>query len=106
MTLLSFILTAILGAGLTGTFLFLLGRLVQQRAQVLELRQTNVTLFGDNQRLQNAYNYLNEQVKKIQSGPVAAALSFDQVNRIAEVVSAKIDMRSIGGKEIKKKDVN
>lgn len=106
MTPLSFVLTAILGAGLTGTFLFLRGRLHQQRAQVLELRQTNVALFKENQEVLKAYAYLQEQVKKVQSGPVAAALGYDQINRIAEVVSAKIEGLSMGGKEIKKKDVN
>jgi len=94
MTLLSFVIAAILSSATTALVFYLLGRLIQQRKQVLELRQTNVTVFQDNQRLQQAYAYLQEQVKKIQSGPVAAALSFEQVNQIAEVVSAKIDLHS------------
>jgi hypothetical protein len=101
--MISLVLAAILGAADFGLILFLFGRLSQQRAQVLDMRKTNVELFQKNQNLASAYNYLQAQVEKIQSGPVAATISFDQIKQIAEVVSATIDFKTINGTDINKK---
>src|ERR1700744_3356159 len=100
------IIGSVLGAAVMGTILFLLGQNNQQRKQVLEMRGTNVKLFTDLQETNNAYEYLKQQVQKIQSGPVSAVISFEQVNQIAELVSAKLDFTALRGTEITKKSVN
>ena len=103
---LAIVAATILGGGVTWGYLFLLGRFYQQRKQVLELRQTNVALFDENRQLKHAYAYLQEQVQKIQSGPVSAVISSAQVNQIAELLVAKLDFKTLNNKEISKKDVN
>lgn len=85
------ILGFVIGAVVIATFFFLGGQLIQQRRQVIEMRQTNVTLFQENQNLKAAYANLHEQVKKFQAGPVSAALSYEQIEKIAGLVAAKVD---------------
>lgn len=111
--MLTLILGFVLGGAVIATFFFLGGQLIQQRRQVLEMRQTNVGLFQENQNLKLgmangniAYENLKAQVVKIQSGPIAASLSFEQVNQIAEVTAGKLDMKVLRGTELTKKDVN
>jgi hypothetical protein len=100
------VLSALLGGAATLTITFLVGRLMQQRAQVLDLRGTNVKLFQENQNLRTAYEQLHQQVQKIQSGPVTAVLTYEGINQIAEIVSAKIDSKTLNGRELYKKDVH
>jgi len=95
--MLTLILGFALGAVVIAAFFFLGGQLIQQRRQVLEMRKSNVDLFQENQNLKMAcaqgnaaYENLRKQVEKIQAGPIAAALTFEQVEHIAGLCAAKV----------------
>jgi Tfp pilus assembly protein PilN len=96
--MLTLILGVLLGLALMATICVMGGQLIQQRRQVVELRQTNVTLYQENQHLKLAcangnlaYDNLKKQVEKIQEGPIAAALSHEQIDHIASLTAAKVD---------------
>lgn len=100
------ILAVLLGGAVVGAFVFFLGRFYQQRQQVLEMRNTNTTLFTRNNELINAYNTLQKAYQELENKPVSVNLSYEQLNRIGEVTAAKIDGMALTNKIIEKKDKN